>query len=116
MPHNETKASTRVEEADGSVKAGMHGAGADPATEGAENEHPLDWGEMVRIGFVALAAGAFWFVGARLIPWRPIPACGEPGGLSGQDRLRRLWPGPTTGWQSARGMLEIQIIHCNQSP
>jgi cation transport ATPase len=66
MPHNETKASTRVEEADGSVKAGMHGAGADPATEGAEHEHPLDWGEMVRIGFVALAAGAFWFVGAHL--------------------------------------------------
>ena len=38
------------------------GAGAD----GAEHDHAFDWQEMARIGFVAVAAGAFWFVGVSL--------------------------------------------------
>jgi heavy metal translocating P-type ATPase len=37
-----------------------------PDSEGAEHEHHFDWREMVRIGFVAIAAGAFWFAGVHL--------------------------------------------------
>jgi Cd2+/Zn2+-exporting ATPase/Cu+-exporting ATPase len=42
------------------------GAASDSAGAGAELEHRLDRREIVRIGFVAIAAGAFWFVGAHL--------------------------------------------------
>jgi heavy metal translocating P-type ATPase len=38
----------------------------DSEAESAEHEHGLDWREMVRIGFVAIAAGAFWFAGVHL--------------------------------------------------
>jgi heavy metal translocating P-type ATPase len=37
-----------------------------PDSEGAGHEHHFDWREMVRIGFVAIAAGAFWFGGVHL--------------------------------------------------
>jgi heavy metal translocating P-type ATPase len=75
MPGNEMNVGMRVEEADGGEKAPMRGAGARAAREGAaieseaeraEHEHPLDWREVVRIGFVAAAAGAFWFAGVHL--------------------------------------------------
>jgi Cd2+/Zn2+-exporting ATPase/Cu+-exporting ATPase len=75
MPENEMKAGTRLEDARDRVPARMPEPGAHPATEGAESdsagggaehEHRLDWTEIVRIGFVAIAAGAFWFVGAHL--------------------------------------------------
>ena len=35
--------------------------------EGGEHEHAFDWREIVRIGFVAIAAGAFWFVGRQQV-------------------------------------------------
>jgi len=75
MPDNEKKAGTRLEVVSGRATAQMHDPGAHPATEGtaidskadgAEHEHSLDWREIVRIGFVAIAAGAFWFAGAHL--------------------------------------------------
>ena len=31
-----------------------------------EQEHAFDWREMLRIGFVVIAAGTFWFLGAQL--------------------------------------------------
>ena len=31
-----------------------------------EQEHAFDWREMLRIGFVAISAGTFWFLGAQL--------------------------------------------------
>jgi heavy metal translocating P-type ATPase len=37
-----------------------------PLVEGAEHEHALDWREMARILFVAVAAGAAWFLGPHL--------------------------------------------------
>ena len=36
------------------------------AAEGHEHEHAFDAREMLRIGFVAIAAGTFWFLGAHL--------------------------------------------------
>jgi P-type Cu+ transporter len=75
MQNGEKQMRRRVEDADRRATVKTHEAGALPATEGvasesevkgAEHEHPLDWREMVRIGFVALAAGAFWFAGAHL--------------------------------------------------
>jgi heavy metal translocating P-type ATPase len=75
MPDNEKKAGTRLEVVSGRATAQMHEPGAHPATEGAaieaetdgaEREHSLNWREIVRIGFVAIAAGAFWFAGAHL--------------------------------------------------
>jgi Cd2+/Zn2+-exporting ATPase/Cu+-exporting ATPase len=38
----------------------------DSEAENAEHEHHFDWREMVRIGFVAIAAGAFWIGGVHL--------------------------------------------------
>ena len=40
----------------------------EPASEHADHEHGLDWIELARIGFVALAAAAVWF---RV--WEPFP-------------------------------------------
>jgi len=40
----------------------------DPSSERGENGHRVEWAELVRIGFVALAAAAVWF---RL--WEPFP-------------------------------------------
>src|SRR5579872_2661390 len=40
----------------------------DPGSERGEHGHRVEWAELVRIGFVALAAGAVWF---RL--WEPFP-------------------------------------------
>ena len=40
----------------------------EPASEQADHEHGFEWIELVRIGFVALAAAAVWF---RL--WEPFP-------------------------------------------
>jgi heavy metal translocating P-type ATPase len=76
MADNEIKAGVRLENGGGGAtarrqEAGVHaateGEAGDSETHGAEHEHNLDWREMVRIGFVAIAAGAFWFAaGARL--------------------------------------------------
>src|SRR5579862_1533760 len=41
---------------------------SEPASEHADHEHGLDWIELARIGFVALAAAAVWF---RV--WEPFP-------------------------------------------
>ena len=38
----------------------------DALVEGAEHEHALDWHEMARILFVAVAAGTAWFLGPNL--------------------------------------------------
>jgi heavy metal translocating P-type ATPase len=35
-------------------------------SESGEHEHAFDWQEMLRIGFVAVAAGTFWFLGVHL--------------------------------------------------
>jgi heavy metal translocating P-type ATPase len=43
----------------------MEGAADESQVEGAEHEHRLDWREIGRILFVALAAGAAWFLGPR---------------------------------------------------
>jgi Cd2+/Zn2+-exporting ATPase/Cu+-exporting ATPase len=40
----------------------------EPAPEHEDHEHPLEWIELARIGFVALAAAAVWF---RI--WEPLP-------------------------------------------
>ena len=36
--------------------------------DGHEHEHALNWREINRVLFVAAAAGAIWFLGARGIP------------------------------------------------
>ena len=68
------KAGMRLEDAGGGVTSGMHESGAHPARAGtasdsegggATHEHGLDWRETVRIGFVAIAAGIFWFWGVH---------------------------------------------------
>jgi Cd2+/Zn2+-exporting ATPase/Cu+-exporting ATPase len=75
MPDNEMKAGIGVEDAGDHATARMHepstplapeGAATDSAGGGAEHEHGLDWREILRIGFVAIAAGAFWFAGVHL--------------------------------------------------
>ena len=75
MPDNEMKAGTSLEDAGGRVITRTHEPGAHSETESAvmdfeadpvQHEHSLDWREIIRIGFVAIAAGAFWFVGVRL--------------------------------------------------
>src|ERR1019366_4802653 len=40
----------------------------EPSSEREEHSHGVEWAELVRIGFVALAAAAVWF---RL--WEPLP-------------------------------------------
>src|SRR6267378_5801223 len=40
----------------------------------ATHEHGLDWRETVRIGFVAIAAGIFWFLGVH--PSLPLVLAG----------------------------------------
>jgi len=83
MPDNEMKAGMRLEDAGGGVTSGMHESGAHPAREGtasdsegggATHEHGLDWREIVRIGFVAIAAGIFWFLGVH--PSLPLVLAG----------------------------------------
>jgi Cd2+/Zn2+-exporting ATPase/Cu+-exporting ATPase len=78
MPDDEMKASMRLEDAGDSVTAKIHEPGAHAATEGrasgseadgGEHEHSLDWREVSRILFVAVAAGAAWF-------WGPKPGFG----------------------------------------
>ena len=77
------KAGMRLEDAGGGVTSGMHESGAHPAREGtasdsegggATHEHGLDWREIVRIGFVAIAAGIFWFLGVH--PSLPLVLAG----------------------------------------
>jgi P-type Cu+ transporter len=77
------KAGMRLEDAGGRVASGMHESGAHPAREGtasdsegggATHEHGLDWREIVRIGFVAIAAGTFWFLGVH--PSLPVVLAG----------------------------------------
>ena len=69
------KAGARIETARDQATAGVHQPGAPAATEGAvsdseadgpEHEHAFDGWEIVRIGFVAIAAMAFWFAGVHL--------------------------------------------------
>ena len=43
-----------------------NGVAGDSGADGGEHEHALDRQEIVRIGFVAVAAGAFWFAGVPL--------------------------------------------------
>jgi len=83
MPDKEMKAGMRLEDAGGGVTSGMHESGAHPAREGtasdsegggATHEHGLDWRETVRIGFVAIAAGIFWFLGVH--PSLPLVLAG----------------------------------------
>jgi len=83
MPDKEMKAGMRLEDAGGGVTSGMHESGAHPAREGtasdsegggATHEHGLDWREIVRIGFVAIAAGIFWFLGVH--PSLPLVLAG----------------------------------------
>src|SRR5467141_1172986 len=83
MPDDEMKAGMRLEDAGGGVTSGMHESGAHPAKEGtasdsegggATHEHGLDWRETVRIGFVAIAAGIFWFLGVH--PSLPLVLAG----------------------------------------
>ena len=62
MPNIELNSHHRVESADGALTS--RGDGSD--AENAGHEHALDWREIVRIGFVAIAASAFWFAGLRL--------------------------------------------------
>jgi heavy metal translocating P-type ATPase len=62
MPDNETNAEIRRESANGSSRAGNQESDGDSG----EHKDGLDWQEMVRILFVALAAGAFWFAGVHL--------------------------------------------------
>ncbi|HEX7697398.1 MAG TPA: cation-translocating P-type ATPase [Candidatus Acidoferrum sp.] len=73
----------RLEDAGGGVTSGMHESSAHPAREGtasdsegggATHEHGLDWRETVRIGFVAIAAGIFWFLGVH--PSLPLVLAG----------------------------------------
>jgi len=59
---NESKTEILEEAAGNSVTVRASDSGA----ASAEHEHGLDWREMVRIGFVAIAAGAFWFAGVHL--------------------------------------------------
>ena len=77
------KAGMRLEDAGGGVTSGMDESGAHPAREGtasdsegggATHEHGLDWRETVRIGFVAIAAGIFWFLGVH--PSLPLVLAG----------------------------------------
>src|SRR6267378_914641 len=83
MPDKEMKAGMRLEDAGGGATSGMHESGAHPAREGtasdsegggATHEHGLDWRETVRIGFVAIAAGIFWFLGVH--PSLPLVLAG----------------------------------------
>jgi len=83
MPDNEMKAGMSLEDAGGRVTSGMHESGAHPAREGtasdsegggSTHEHGLDWREIVRIGFVAIAAGIFWFLGVH--PSLPLVLAG----------------------------------------
>ncbi len=62
MLHSESKTEILHQAVANSVAARAGDSGA----EGAEHEHHFDWREMVRIGFVAIAAGAFWFAGVHL--------------------------------------------------
>jgi P-type Cu+ transporter len=62
MPDRETNADIRREGASSTSPAGTRESGG----ESGEHEHGLDWREMVRMVFVALAAGAFWFTGVHL--------------------------------------------------
>ena len=62
MLDNESKTEILEEAAGNSVTVRASDSGA----ASAEHEHGLDWREMVRIGFVAIAAGAFWFAGVHL--------------------------------------------------
>ena len=71
MLDNEMQAGPRIETASDQVTAGVHAPQALPATEGAASDspaggHTLDWLDIVRIGFVAIAAMAFWFAGVHL--------------------------------------------------
>ena len=77
------KAGMGLEDAGGGATSGMHESGAHPAREGtasdsegggATHEHGLDWRETVRIGFVAIAAGIFWFWGVH--PSLPLVLAG----------------------------------------
>jgi Cd2+/Zn2+-exporting ATPase/Cu+-exporting ATPase len=43
-----------------------HGTAASEAAEESAHEHAFDWKEMLRTGFVAMAAAIFWFLGAQL--------------------------------------------------
>jgi heavy metal translocating P-type ATPase len=62
MPENETNRHIRAE----GVSILSPESTPDREAESSEHAHGLDWREMVRIVFVALAAGAFWFAGVHL--------------------------------------------------
>jgi hypothetical protein len=77
MPDNEMNAGTKLQTATdlpkASAKAPVSGArsvGVDDAPKsedhGGEHEHALDWLELARIAFVAVAAGTAWYLGPQL--------------------------------------------------
>jgi Cd2+/Zn2+-exporting ATPase/Cu+-exporting ATPase len=63
MPEHETQTVARVEEA--AAHPATEGAASESEAEGAEHVHRLDWREISRIVFVAVAAGAAWFLGPK---------------------------------------------------
>jgi hypothetical protein len=76
MFENEVRAGTKLQAASayppGTAKApasvGISEGGEvhEPEEHGVEHEHALDWQEMARIVFVAVAAGTAWFLGPQL--------------------------------------------------
>jgi heavy metal translocating P-type ATPase len=75
MPDNKMKSGVELEVTGASATARMGESGAPPVTEvpateseveDAEHGNRLDWREMARIGFVAIAAAAFWFAGVHV--------------------------------------------------
>jgi heavy metal translocating P-type ATPase len=77
MPENEMKAGTKLQAATvyptRSTKAPASGESSGEGGDAHEVEkhygehaHPLDWREMARIAFVAVAAGTAWFLGPQL--------------------------------------------------
>jgi len=77
MPEFEMNTGAKLQTSpdDQEASAKMSGPGArpgggdgvhEPDEHGGEHEHALDWQEMVRIAFVAVAAGTAWFLGPQL--------------------------------------------------
>lgn len=63
MPDNELRAGAKQEEV--SAPPTVESAASESEAEGGEYEHHLDWREIGRILFVAVAAGAAWFLGPK---------------------------------------------------
>jgi heavy metal translocating P-type ATPase len=77
MLDNEINAGTKLQVGSTSIAPGAKASEVDdrsdggedirePDEHGGEHEHALDWHEMARIAFVAVAAGTAWFLGPQL--------------------------------------------------